>query len=217
MKILIDILHPAHVHFFRNFIAQMKQRNHELCVTARRKDVTLDLLREYGIDHIPISEIGKGKLSLGKELLSRNLKLINICRKFRPDIMLGVMGPSIATVGALLRIPRIVFYNNENATATNWFVYPLANAVVTSSSYAKKIKKNHLTYQSYHEYAYLHPKWFTPNEKTLVAHGIDPKEKFILVRFVSWQASHDVGEKGLHDKIALVRELEQFAKVYITS
>lgn len=217
MKILIDILHPAHVHFFRNFIAEMKQRNHQLCITARQKDVTLELLREYGIEHIPISEIGKGKLNLGKELLTRNLKLIKICRQFRPDILLGVMGPSIATVGALLRIPRIVFYNNENAHATNWFVYPLANAVVTSSSYARKITGNHITYQGYHEYAYLHPRWFTPNLKTLAANGIDPKEKFILVRFVSWQASHDVGEKGLNDKVKLVQELEQFAKVYITS
>ena len=45
MRILIDILHPAHVHFFRNFHEEMADRGHELCITARDKDRSVDLLR----------------------------------------------------------------------------------------------------------------------------------------------------------------------------
>jgi predicted glycosyltransferase len=41
MRILIDVLHPAHVHFFRNFHTEMEERGHELCITARSKDRTL--------------------------------------------------------------------------------------------------------------------------------------------------------------------------------
>ncbi len=217
MKLLIDILHPAHVHFFRNFITEMKNRGHTLLVTARKKDVATDLLEEYGIEHTIISAMGKGKIGLGKELLSRNWRMYKLCRKFKPDLLTGVMGPSIATMGALLRIPRIVFYNNENAHATNWFVYPLANAVCTSSSYAKKINGNHITYQGYHEFAYLHPTYFTPEKTKVMESGINPDKPYILVRFVSWQASHDVGQGGLTDKIAVIRQLQRYGKVYITS
>ena len=35
MRVLIDILHPAHVHFFRNFHNEMEARGHELYITAR--------------------------------------------------------------------------------------------------------------------------------------------------------------------------------------
>ena len=38
MRVLIDILHPAHVHFFRNFHAEMEGRGHQVCITARDKD-----------------------------------------------------------------------------------------------------------------------------------------------------------------------------------
>jgi hypothetical protein len=39
MKILIDIGHPAHVHFFKNAIRELEGRGHEVKVTARDKEV----------------------------------------------------------------------------------------------------------------------------------------------------------------------------------
>ena len=49
--------------------------------------------------------------------------------------------------------------------------------------------------------------------------GEDEKSKFVLLRFVAWQAVHDVAKTGfsLQDKIRLVKELEKYAHVYITS
>ncbi|MFW5804449.1 MAG: DUF354 domain-containing protein, partial [bacterium] len=35
MKILIDIGHPAHVHYFKNFITKMSQKGHSFIVIAR--------------------------------------------------------------------------------------------------------------------------------------------------------------------------------------
>lgn len=216
MRIIIDILHPAHVHFFRNFIKKMRQRGHEILITARKKDVALDLLKEYNLNCIPLSELKKGKINLLKEFFSRTYKLYKITKQFKPDVLVGVMGPSISVVGKLLGIPCVIFYNNENAGKTNFFAYPLATAVCTSSSYNKKVNGRHVTYQGYHEFAYLHPDYYVPKKKVLENLGID-KEKYVLVRFVSWQASHDVGEKGLNNKLAIVRELERYAKVYVTS
>jgi predicted glycosyltransferase len=217
MKIIIDILHPAHVHFFRNFIQEMERKGHEILITARKKDVVLELLKEYGFDFTCISELKKGGLGLLKEFVYRTYRLYKIAKKFKPDVLLGVMGPSITVVGRLLGVPAIVFYNNENAKMTNFFAYPLASAVCTSSSYSAKVNGRHITYPGYHEFAYLHPKRFKPNKKALKKMGIGLREKYILVRFVSFQASHDVGERGLSDKKEVVETLKEYGEVYITS
>jgi len=217
MKVLVDILHPAHVHFFRNFILEMKKKGHKVLVTSRKKDVALNLLKEYGIKCQCISNIGKNKLGLLWELVYRSFRLFNIARRFKPDVLVGVMGASITLVGKLLGIPAVVFYNNENATLTNWYAYPLAKCVVTSSSYSAKVNGKHITYPGYHEFAYLHPKRWKPTPKKLKNIGIGPNEKYILVRFVSWQASHDVGEKGLSDKRNVIDALSKYGRVYITS
>jgi predicted glycosyltransferase len=50
MKILVDIIHPAHVHFFRNAIALWKKK-YEVLVTSREKDITLELLGRFGIEN----------------------------------------------------------------------------------------------------------------------------------------------------------------------
>jgi predicted glycosyltransferase len=44
MRILIDIGHPAHVHYFKNAINQLQQRGHAVFVVAREKEVSFRLL-----------------------------------------------------------------------------------------------------------------------------------------------------------------------------
>ncbi len=58
MKIHLDIGHPAHVHYFRNFIKIMTEKGHTFSVTARDKEVTFTLLDKY---KIPYTSRGKGK------------------------------------------------------------------------------------------------------------------------------------------------------------
>ena len=45
MRILIDIGHPAHVHYFKNFNVQMKSKGHTILFVARDKEVTIELLK----------------------------------------------------------------------------------------------------------------------------------------------------------------------------
>ena len=49
MKIFIDIGHPAHVHYFKNFIQIMKNNGYGFLVTARDKEVTHNLLDSFKI------------------------------------------------------------------------------------------------------------------------------------------------------------------------
>ncbi len=219
MRILIDILHPAHVHFFRNFHAEMEARGHELHITARAKDRSLELLDEYHLPYDHISDQQSGGAGLVVEMTQRTGKLLRVMKEFRPDVMTGIMGPSIAVAGKIKRVPAVVFYDTEFAKQTNWFVYPLAYSVCTPDCYQGHVRGNHVTYAGYHELAYLHPNRFQPDPNKLAAFGIDKREPYSFVRFVSWQAVHDKRETGFTaaQKRDLVERLAKHGRVLVSS
>ena len=219
MRILIDILHPAHVHFFRNFHDEMVGRGHQLCVTARAKDRSLDLLEQFGLPYHRLSDQREGGVGMTVEMAQRTGRLVRLMRRFRPDVMTGIMGPSIAIAGALRRVPAVVFYDTEFATQTNRFVYPLAHSVCTPDCYQGKVPGTHLRYAGYHELAYLHPNRFRADPAKLGAFGVSADEPYALVRFVSWQAVHDRRERGLAaaQKRHLVELLQGYGRVLVSS
>ncbi len=220
MRIMIDILHPAHVHFFRNFIKEMQKKGHKILVTARKKDVALDLLKLYKIKHEVLSEIKPGKLNMIKELISRDIKFIKLAKKFKPDLTMGLMGATIATTNPFLKSKAIVCWDTEHSKFSNFVVYMMCDTVINPSCYEGNLNKNpkkYIRYKGYHELAYLHPNRFKPNPAVLKKTGLQKSDKFFIVRFVSWQASHDASDKGFTDKKGFIRELEKYGKVAITS
>lgn len=78
MRILVEILHPAHVHFFRNAVRKWRERGDEVLVLSRDKDVAKQLLDAYGIPHISISKLGRHKWQLGVELLVRDGRMLKL-------------------------------------------------------------------------------------------------------------------------------------------
>lgn len=220
MRVLIDILHPAHVHFFRNFHSEMEERGHQVCITARDKDRSVELLQAFGLPYQQISQ-QRNRGGLVIEMAQRTPRLMKIMRSFRPDVMTGIMGPSIAVAGALRprRVPAVVFYDTEFAVQTNRFVYPLAYSVCTPDCYQGTVPGRHLSYAGYHELAYLHPKRFQPDSGVLAEFGVSPGEPYSIVRFVSWQAVHDRQERGLSGKQKrhLVEVLQRRGRVLISA
>lgn len=219
MNLLLDISHPAHLHFFRPAMEIWKQRGHTLIVVARDKDMTLQLLREYGYSYSCLSRARKGVIGLGLELLEHEGKLLGIIRKTRPDVLLEIGGTFIVHAGFLTRTPSLVFYDTENAVLSNAITYPFATRVITPSCYKGDIGKKHIRYEGYQELAYTHPNRFTPNPKTLDELGLQQGEKLFVIRFVAWQAGHDVMQSGfsLESKYYLVQTLAKSGRVVITS
>ena len=68
------------------------------------------------------------------------------------------------------------------------------------------------------ELSYLHKKYYKPNLNIKKILGVN-NEKYVIVRFVSWEASHDFGVSGLSDddKIKLIKFISKKAKVFISS
>lgn len=221
MRILIDIGHPAHVHFFKNPIRLLEHRGHNIVVTSRDKEMALQLLDGLGLEHRQISAKNKGGLaSLGNELVTRNYRLAKIVRAFRPKIMAAIGGVSIAQVGRLLGVPSLVFYDTENARLQNAITYPFASCVIVPRCYEAWVPKHrHLRYDGYHELSYLHPRYFKADRELAISNGLASSGDTFFIRVVSWEASHDIGERGWTGPLLskLVRKLSAVGKVLISA
>lgn len=220
MKFLIDINHPAHVHFFRHPIRLLRDRGHEVVVTSRVKEMAVPLLDELGISHQVLSSLGSGGiLGLGLELLQRDAALHRVVRRERPQAMAAIGGTFIAHVGITTRVPSLVFYDTENARLQNAITYPFASLVLVPRCYRGWLPRRSCRYDGYHELSYLHPNRFSPSLETAARNGLDPQRENFFIRTVSWQANHDVGENGWSARLLV--ELTQFlaarGKVHISS
>ncbi len=219
MKVIIDIGHPAHVHYFRNFIKIMGSKGHEFLIIARNKEVTFNLLNYY---KIPYTSRGKGKKTLAGKLfyiLYGDWVIFRAAVKFKPDLFLSFGSTYAAHVSFLLRKPHIAFDDTEHAKFEHLMYVPFTSIILTPKSFFKDFGKKQIKFSSFMELSSLHPHYFKSDNSVLNILGIKENEKFVLLRFVSWQASHDAGIKGidLDTKLELVEELSKHAKVFISS
>lgn len=218
MRILFETTHPAHVHFFKNTIWNLEKKGHDVLIATKDKEVTLNLLDAYRLDYEIIGLNYKGLLKKAWGLIKADYKLLKIARNFKPDILVGRGSPSLAHLSLLIRKPYIAFIDTEHARLVGSLSLPFADAVCAPTCYYGKINpKKEVRFNGYKELAYLHPNYFTPNPSVLDKLGLSKDDKFIILRFVAWNASHDVGDMGFSNKKELIKSLEVHGKLLITS
>ena len=217
MRVVVDINHPADVHFFKNFIREMEKRGHAILITASRKEISYRLLDNYGFPYEKLGSYGK---SLAEKMI--NIPLLDIrmflaAKKFRPDIFVGFGSIRASHAAKLLGKPCINFEDTDHATWEHRLYVPFADVVITPRCFRKDFGKKQIKIDTYKELFYLHPDYFTPDSSVLADAGITPGERFSVVRFVAWDAQHDLGQKGIHNREEIVDTLEKYGKVFITS
>lgn len=219
MKILIDIGHPAHVHYFRNFISIMKKKGHEFLIISRDKEVTFQLLKAYDLPYIPRGKGGKSLVGKLLYLIKADLIILRHAKRFKPDIFLSFGSTYAAHASRLCSKPHIALDDTEHAIFELLMYPPFSDVILNPSVYWKKFSPKQLFFESYMELFYLNPKYFTPDISIINSYGISSNQKFFILRFVSWNASHDIGQRGLSfkSKIKLVRTLEKYGRVLISS
>jgi predicted glycosyltransferase len=220
MKIIVEIGHPAHVHHFKNMIWELKKKGHEILVCAVDKEVSLDLLDAYGFKY-EVLGVNRGKGIIGKIpfFLESELKMFSIARKFKPDMFISRGSPFSAHMSRLFRSSSISFNDTEHSTIVDSIVFPFMDAILTPICFKRDLGAKQIRYKGNHELAYLHPDYFSPNPGTLQEIGLTENDTFSVLRFVSWEANHDVGQTGLtlETKREAIRILKEYGRVMITS
>jgi uncharacterized protein len=219
-KLMIEIGHPAHIHHFRNLYQELIEKDWKVLFVVKDKDLVIHLANSY---QLPFKKIGKTKEGLVRKILFLPIsffKMLLIAIRFNPDIVISRVSPISGWTSFILRKPHITFTDTENVEKMDRFSEPFADYIFTSVSFKREYKPNkHFRYHGTHELAYLHASRFKPDSSVLDYLGVEKNDKYALVRFVAWDAHHDVGEYGLNEnqKEEIVASLEKHMKVFISS
>ena len=216
MKIFIDIGHPAHVHYFKNLIKIMKENGHKFLITARNKEVTHALLEENNLIYKNRYNSKKGFFNKLLYLIWANFFIYNLNRKFKADVFISFASPYLSQVAWLINKPHIALTDTEHAKLGNLAFMPFSKVIFTPYVFKKSIGEKQIYFNSLMEFSYLNKKYFKEEKIDFFTKN---KNQYVVLRFVSWEAVHDYGSKGLttFDKLKLVKSLSKKIKIFISS
>lgn len=221
MKVMISVQHPAWAHQFRNIIERLKARGDDVRVLLIDKDGAASLLDSFGI---PYELCARGT---GRGIVQKGWLFLRLCvnhtlhaLRFKPDILIGRASPMMAVAAFVSGKPHLVYEDTEVSKFSLRICKRLSTKIMTPTTFLTDLGKKQERVATYKELFYLHPNVFTPDRQALRDVGFNPDEPYVLVRFVAWNASHDVGKRGLSDdkQLELVRRLEATgARVWVSS
>ncbi|MBC6936816.1 MAG: hypothetical protein DWB42_13395 [Chloroflexi bacterium] len=217
-RILIDVGHPAHVHLFRGAARRWMAQGHQVLFTALDREMIVYLLEQYQLPYTVTYKRRRGKLALLAELVFRTLATWRAARRLRADLFISMGSPTVGLPAWLMRKPYLALTDTDHATEQHALFKPFATIIATPDVFAPDLGRKQVRYAGYHELAYLHPDEFTPDPAALTPLGLQPGDRFFIVRFVAWGATHDVGAHGfsLDEKRALLRELAAAGRVLLS-
>ena len=220
MKAMICFTHPAWVHQFHHILWQMQERGDEVLAFVAEKDGNSKLLDSYGIPYVRCAKsTGKNPVEKAFLFLKLSLQFSLAALRFKPDIMIGRAAPMLSVASWVSGKPHLLYEDTEVSRFALQICKRLSTKLLTPRTFLTDLGKCQERVDTYKELFYLHPSVFTPDKQVLRDVGFNPDEPYILVRFVAWNASHDIGKKGLDDagKIALVKKLSLYGRVYVSS
>ncbi|TNE47347.1 MAG: DUF354 domain-containing protein [Bacteroidetes bacterium] len=218
MRIIIDIGHPGHVHLFKHVAHLLIRDGAEVLFTARDKEFELDLLKAEGFTYM---NFGRHYRSLAGKILGMakfDTQMLLTGLLFKPDLFMSHGSIYAAHAAWMLGKKHLSLEDTGNMEQVRLY-RPFTDAILTPDLLPGDLGAKQIRYKGYHEIAYLHPEFFTPDPSIYSWLGLQEGDPFAIIRFISWNATHDVGHKGISndDKVKLVQQLSKKMKVFITS
>lgn len=220
MRILFDIGHPADIHLFKHIILNLKEKNNEIKICVReRENISKKLLELYNFEYEELEKNVPGLFNKAITMFKNDYKLIDISKRFNPNIFVSLASPYSAQVSRLMNRYSITFTDSEPTRLMLSLTMPFTDVILTPKSFTINLGEKQIRINSFKELAYLHPNWFKPNPDVLDLLNISKGEKYVICRFGAFDASHDIGIKGfsLEDKIRLIEKLSKYTKIFISS
>jgi uncharacterized protein len=185
MKVIIDINHPAHINFYKNFISQLDKLNIETIFTVLRRGKLVQIVNK----ELPGKEIyycGKHEGGFFSVIFQANilkfLELLQVIRKEKPTIGFGggfVLGAALKLFGK-----KNYQFDDDPERKLMVFLQKLTATKIYFPPIVKSNSKKIATYNALKEWAYLSPDYFSPNTSVLQEYNVS-KGKYIFVREVS--------------------------------
>ncbi|MCK5028273.1 MAG: DUF354 domain-containing protein [Bacteroidales bacterium] len=213
MNILIDVGHPAHIHFFNPIIKRLEQDGHTYFLCIREKDCSVQIATSYNLNY---TSKGKGSYSLIFKpfyLIRAIRKIYKTAKSFNPDIFLSFASPYAGIVASFMHKPHITFDDTESDPILQWIYKRYSSKIITPKCFQKDFGKKHLRVNSYKELSYLNFQQFQENA------DYKNDQDYILVRIVNHGNMHDVfGKKwDYKTKMQFIKNISEKYPVLISS
>jgi predicted glycosyltransferase len=216
MRYLFLVNTPAHAHLYRHVVDALAAEGHRTLVLARDYGCTVELLEHFGVGFEVYGRCDTSKHSLVKNLPRHCLGIARRAVRFDPDVVFGT-GAYAALAGTLTRTAPILVLDSEPTSLDHAVSTRVARAALTPSAFRKDLGDGHYVFDGFVETAYLHPDVFSPSPVRDDL-GLDPGERYAIVRLNAFGSHHDVGAGGFtrRRRRTLIESLAEHATVLVS-
>jgi predicted glycosyltransferase len=189
MRVWIDLTNSPHVVFFRPLVALLRERGHDVTLTARDFAQTLELLDDASLEHTVVGPPhgGASRAAKATAMGKRLWALRRFAGPRRFDVALSHASHELPLVARSLGVPSSYAFDYEFALVQHGLGCRAATRVVVPDAIpqnrldrlgapARKVR----TYAGLKEEYYLHG--FEPDPAVLEALGIDRSRVLAVVR-----------------------------------
>jgi predicted glycosyltransferase len=187
VRVWVDLTNSPHVLVMRPVIARLRERGHDVQVTARDFAQTLALCERFGIDYTPLGRHrGAGLLDKARGLAARSAQLTVWARRRRFDLAMGHGSNDVTVAAALLRIPCSTTFDYEWAAVQHTVNCRLAQAVVVPEMIPPERLYRYGARRKLERYAGLKEEYyladFQPDPGVIAELGLDRSQPIAVVR-----------------------------------
>jgi predicted glycosyltransferase len=188
MRIWVDLTAPAHPVVFRPLLTRLRDRGHEVLVTARDYAQTLELCRMHGIEPTVIgAHGGASRPSKAVSLAARTARLQRRVRRFDPALAIAHGSNDLALVARLLGVPACNTFDYEWATVQHNVGCRLARRVLVPAAIPlERLRRYGVTAERLRHYEGIKEEYyladFEPDKALPGRLGIDPGRTLVVVR-----------------------------------
>ena len=214
-SILFFLVHPAKFHFHKVQINKLILNGNKVDVLITNKDVLEELVIEEGWNYTNLFTEGR-KLSFSKVFLSvpyfffvTIFRLLKYTKNKNYDLYVGDL---LTFVGLIRGVPTI-FPTDDVLSAVPQAAIFYQTATDIVAPYVTNLglyNKKKISYCGYKAIAHLHPNHFKAEKNRLPE--ILKNKKYFFIRVTGFEASHDIGKKGIND-ILLKKIIDQLLPI----
>src|SRR5579859_7240383 len=187
MRIWFDMTASAHPVVFRPVIERLRERGHEVSITARDYSQTLGILDRFGLDYIAVGRHGGASRARKLfALLQRTTKLHGWARGSF-DLAVAHGSNDLALAAAWARIPAVNMFDYEFAIQQHHIGCRLARRVITPDAIPpSRLARFGATGEKLVQYPGLKEEYyladFKPDPTALDRLGVDSSRIVVIVR-----------------------------------
>jgi uncharacterized protein len=188
MRIWVDLTAPAHPVVFRPLLVRLRERGHDVLVTARDYAQTLELCRMHGIEPVVVGAHGGASMtSKATSLASRTARLLRRVRRFGPQLATAHGSNDLAVVARVLGVPACNTFDYEWATLQHNLGCRLAHRVLVPEAIPlDRLQRYGVTEATLRHYPGIKEEYyladFEPDRGLLARLGVEPDRLVVVVR-----------------------------------